>query len=434
MNLGLILSLESKNNINLSCKMGTSVIASKNYKNGYKTLDHSINAFLSSNSLNPEKIKSLTTICDITGFNPSTAKNSDSIGYIQQLPGNYSIDIKKINIREKTYRIHSINLGMTKDMDPLKKITDAISYFNNRGIKKIGINSYFSKSYPEIENNTCKVISDISNVKLEIIKSNIFNISDYILREHYLLTNLIYMEQARNLVYKVNTALDYSNIKCPLYFLRGDGFIIDEASILKEPASTWLSDHTGRILGASRVAGVENAIIISRTNNEITASGVSSSLPVLVDDSTRIFETRSPGFFPKIIHINDLGSTDEMRDTVNRFNMTKDSFSPLINLTEYAPEDFSLMNKYMKIDDSSALTAIGAASANYSKNFMTNVFNATSAKIEESKSHLLEEAERYFFENKIDIKNISYDFSVSPLKYMKYSSYFIKLSAKGYIN
>ncbi|SHI50680.1 hypothetical protein SAMN02745751_00430 [Dethiosulfatibacter aminovorans DSM 17477] len=434
MNLGLILSIENKNRFTLSCKLGTSVIASKDYKKGLSSLHDSIDNFLSSHSFDANCIKSLTAVCDITGLNLSAQVKTNDIGYIQQFPGKYSTDVKKLDICNKTYRVHSINLGLSKDKESLSKIGDAVRYFNEKGIEKVGLNSYFSKSYPEIENSTHEILENLSNGRLEITKSSIFNVDDYISREHYLLTNLVYLDSARKLVSIINDALKVSSIKCPLYFLRGDGYLIDETSILKEPASTWLSSHTGKILGSSKIAGAENTIVISRIKDDITASGVSSSLPVLPGESTRTFDMKHPGFIPKIIHIKELGNADEMKDVINRFNFGKEDFFPLINLTGIASENFSLMNKYLEMDDSTELTAIGAASAFYSKNFTTTVFNASSSKIDSIKVMLLEEAERYFNEIKLNKKNISYDFSITPLKYMKYNSYFIKLSAKGHIS
>lgn len=434
MNLGLILSIENKNRITLSCKLGTSVIASKDYKKGLASLHDSIDNFISSHSFDANCIKSLTAVCDITGLNLSAHGKSNDIGYIQQLPGKFSTDVKKLDIRGKTYRVHSINLGLSKDKESFNKIVDAVRYFSDKGIEKVGLNSYFSKSYPEIENNTHEIIEDLSKGRLTITKSSIFNVDDYISREHYLLTNLVYLDSAKKLVSIINDALKGSNIRCPLYFLRGDGYLIDETSLLKEPVSTWLSNHTGKILGSSKIAGVENTIVISRIKGDITASGVSSSLPVLQDKSARSFDMKCPGFIPKIIHIMELDNADEMKEVINRFNFDKEDFFPLINLTGITPGDFSLMNKYLEMDDSTELTAIGAASAFYSKEFTTTVFNASSSKIDSIKASLLEEAEMYFSGIKLDKKNISYDFSITPLKYIKYNSYFIKLSAKGYIS
>ncbi len=428
-----LIILLNNNKIIIANTLGSTTILSKKYNANVNKLKYVLNDFIFNNSIDPLKINAIIVVCDITNLHIPINKCNNNIGYIQLKPSKQAYTIEKKIIGKKVIKLFNINIGLHQKNDYSDNIKQAISYINKNKISKLAINSYFSTTNPEKENELVKLIKKFSSKKLTILKSNIYKISNYLLKENYLLLNIIYYNTAKALLNMLNDALNSLDINCPLYFFRSNGTLIDKYSFLNTSMSTWLSNYSAKTMGCSYITNNNNCIIISKNNNNILIGNIKNSLPVLPENFSTFSRLKIPNFFPKTINVKNTKNLSSIKYSLNRIIVNNNEFTPIINLTSIKYKQCLLMDKVINIDDCFSLPCIGASTAKYEKEFISVIFNTNKISTDAIKQKLLNNAKEYLKENKIILKNIKYNFKITPIKYMPHNSCYIKVIVNGKI-
>lgn len=432
MKSGLTISINN-NHIVISNTIGIITVCSKIYKGNINQLHSFLELFINKHSIKPSDINSIIIVCDITKLYLPASKTNNKIGYIQIIPEQKNYYLEKKSVHNRNIKIYTFNVGLPKDNNYKENIKNAVSFFNEKKITQIAVNSYFSLMNVERENEAVDIIKKASKDNITVMSSNMYNMSNFLQRKNYLLLNLVYYNTTKSLLDKLHNSLESIGIFCPIYFLRSSGLLLDEKSILNNSFSTYHSEYTSKIMGSSYITNNNNSVVICNNENKIYASSIHNRIPVCSLEENTFSNLKIPYHFPKFIYLSETDNLKEIKKMINHISIKDNDFLPIINLTSTNLDTLSLTNPIINIIDSPELACIGASIANYKRQFIDIVFNTNEEKNNMMKNTLLNKAKKYIESNNIIIKNINYKFEFIPLKYMRYNSCYIKLSIEGQI-
>lgn len=432
MKLGLTI-LINNNHIVMSKTIGIVTVSSKTYKGNINQFSSFLQLFCEKNSIYPPDIEKIIIVCDITQLYLPANKTNNKIGYVQIIPEQKKYFSEKRSINNRNIKIYTFNIGLPKNPNYKENIKNAVSFFNEKKITQIAVNSYFSLMNVERENEVVDMIKKSSKGDITVISSNMYNMSNFLQRKNYLLLNLVYYNAAKNLLDKLHSSFESIGILCPIYFLRSSGLLLDEKSILNNSFSTYHSEYTSKIMGSSYISNNNNSIVLCNNENNIIAISIHNNVPVCSLEDNTFSNFKIPYHFPKVIYISRTDNLKELRKKINHISIKENDFLPIINLTSTKLDTLSMRNPIINIPNSPELACIGASIANYKRQFIDIIFNTNEEKNNIVKSKLLDKAKKYIENNNIIIKNINYKFEIIPLKYMRHNSCYIKLSIEGEI-
>jgi N-methylhydantoinase A/oxoprolinase/acetone carboxylase beta subunit len=189
-------------------------------------------------------------------------------------------DISK-TLGEHTYLLRG---GFLYDGRRLAEIDDnqvdvVVRDLKHKRISAVAISSAFSPMMPEPEVQIGeKIRNEIPGVRITL--SHRIGRLGLLERENAALLNSALLEFADTVVSSFGDALARRGLGCPFFVSQNDGTLMDAAFVRRFPALTFASGPTNSLRGASRLTGLDNAIVVD-------IGGTTSDIGVLQDGFPR---------------------------------------------------------------------------------------------------------------------------------------------------
>ena len=143
-----------------------------------------------------------------------------------------------------------------------KEATEAIRTLIKKGVEGIAVVGVFSPLYAEQELIMGRLIEEIAGSNFPYTLSHKIGAIGVVERENTTIINTSLIKSLANGFAKLRKVLDDLNIKAPLYITRNNGTMMSLEEALKYPVLTIASGPTNSFIGASKLAKINDAIII----------------------------------------------------------------------------------------------------------------------------------------------------------------------------
>lgn len=179
---------------------------------------------------------------------------------------------------------YMIEGGYLYDGRPLAPLEDGaidaiIRDLQQKRVGAVAISSAFSPMMPEPEDRVAERIrAAIPDIR--ITASYRIGRLGLLERENAALLNSALLRLANDVVDAFAAALKQRGLDCPFFVSQNDGTLMDAAFVRNFPALTFASGPTNSLRGASRLTGLENAIVVD-------IGGTTSDIGVLQDGFPR---------------------------------------------------------------------------------------------------------------------------------------------------
>ena len=180
--------------------------------------------------------------------------------------------------------VYMIRGGYLYDSRPLADLDDAevdavVRDLKHKRISAVAISSAFSPMIPEPEIHVAnKIRTAIPNIRITL--SHKIGRLGILERENAALLNSALLEFADHVVDSFAQALTERGLNCPFFVSQNDGTLMNAEFVRNFPALTFASGPTNSLRGASRLTGLDNAIVID-------IGGTTSDIGVLQDGFPR---------------------------------------------------------------------------------------------------------------------------------------------------
>lgn len=167
------------------------------------------------------------------------------------------------SLGDYNYMIHGGTLYDGQPLSELRQdeIDQVINDIKRNSIKSVAISAAFSPMNPqpelEVEQQLLAAIPD-----LDITCSHKIGRLGLLERENAALLNASLLKLADRVVTSFAEALAQHNLTCPFFISQNDGTLMDSQFVRLYPALTFSSGPTNSLRGASKLTGLENAIVI----------------------------------------------------------------------------------------------------------------------------------------------------------------------------
>ena len=181
-------------------------------------------------------------------------------------------------------RVYMLAGGYLYDGHPLAEFDDAaaeaiVDDIKAHGIRSVAIASAFSPMNPEPELRLAdRVLAAIPDARITL--SHKIGRIGILERENAAMLNAALLEFSDRVVTSFRSALDERQIKCRFFVSQNDGTLMDAGFVRDYPALTFASGPTNSLRGASRLTGLDNAIVVD-------IGGTTSDIGVLQDGFPR---------------------------------------------------------------------------------------------------------------------------------------------------
>ncbi len=182
---------------------------------------------------------------------------------------------------DHTYMIRG---GYLYDSRPLASLDDAevdalVRDLKHKGISAVAISSAFSPMIPEPEVQVAdKIRTAIPDIRITL--SHKISRLGILERENAALLNSALLEFADHVVDSFAEALTKRGLNCQFFVSQNDGTLMDAEFVRNFPALTFASGPTNSLRGASKLTGLDNAIVVD-------IGGTTSDIGVLQDGFPR---------------------------------------------------------------------------------------------------------------------------------------------------
>ncbi len=180
--------------------------------------------------------------------------------------------------------IYMIRGGYLYDGQPLASLVDAevdavVRDLKHKRIRAVAISSAFSPMVPEPEFQVAeKIRTAIPDIRITL--SHEIGRLGILERENAALLNSALLEFADNIIDSFAEALTNRGLNCQFFVSQNDGTLMDAEFVRNFPALTFASGPTNSLRGASRLTGLDNAIVVD-------IGGTTSDIGVLQDGFPR---------------------------------------------------------------------------------------------------------------------------------------------------
>lgn len=182
---------------------------------------------------------------------------------------------------DNVYMLHG---GYLYDGHPVADLDDAeidamIGDLRQRDVAAVAIASAFSPMNPEPELDVAaRIKAAIPDIRLTL--SHKIGRIGILERENAALLNAALLPFADRVVTSFRTALDQRGLECRFFVSQNDGTLMDAEFVRNFPALTFASGPTNSLRGASRLTGLDDAIVVD-------IGGTTSDIGVLQDGFPR---------------------------------------------------------------------------------------------------------------------------------------------------
>lgn len=189
-------------------------------------------------------------------------------------------DLKR-SLGDHTYMIRG---GYLYDGRPLASLDDdevdaVVRDLQHKHIGAVAISSAFSPMNPEPEIQVAdKIRAAIPDIRITL--SHMIGRLGILERENAALLNSALLEFADSVVASFARALTNRGLNCRFFISQNDGTLMDAEFVRNFPALTFASGPTNSLRGASRLTGLDNAIVVD-------IGGTTSDIGVLQDGFPR---------------------------------------------------------------------------------------------------------------------------------------------------
>ncbi len=425
----LIFNIQS-NNIILAFGYKKIILALEQFSiNSFQAEENLLQSFFTRNGLTSTMVKNVIVIADLSSSINQSLHVGDNLAYfrIAQSP----IEFEPISpiVKNTDFNIHTFNLSFPNNPESKLQIKKTLTALLKLSINKIAINSTYSLIHSTNEEQIIEICEKIYPNVFTYYPSYIYNIPNFLLRENVLLLNYLLFNATKSLNFSLDRILKASSLTVPIYFLKGDGTLVNKEEILKYPLLTKQAEFTSYLLGASYYTDQKDAIVIVPDHNQIHLGLVIDQSPK-TNNVTMINNLKLPGKYPIFKSFNTIPSDSKLEEALKLLNPFLGSI-PVLNLVKKIKKSPSLQYPLLSLPNKQQTQIIGALNAPFTLSVekTTSLF-AVDMK-EKEKKHLLDQAMTILKKNNIHLTDMNHQFEANSLRYLEQNLYFFKLTIHG---
>jgi len=238
----------------------------------------------------------------------------------------------------------------------------------------------------------------------------------FLLSENRLLADACLKEALSRKVRQIEHVCRDLGYDAPLFLLSGEGYCLDLASVLKDPLKSWQAEHAAKLIGASRLLRLSDAVAVSLVNDRIVIDRVKDNYPVAMGRTKQFFGLQISGPFTGAIEFSAARPRQRILEAIQTVN-TEPGPLPIIDMTGGLLDSLELETERYIIESLESALITGAQCAPFRMDFYGSAPQSSTEDL--LKASLHEEADRWMASSRIRLRDFTAEYISIKARYMK---------------
>jgi hypothetical protein len=324
-----------------------------------------VKRFLVGHDLSSKNIDRVILRFDIDNFFNELKQTQDLvIGYIKLSQSDTSPEQFSPFINKAGAEIETRTIDYNDQEIFERKLKRILTEFQNRNIRHIAINSYYSLSEANIEQELISHCRKIVGDHFSYHSINPFISPNFLVHENTLLINTIFKDIVYKILNEIKSVITEFQFPLPLLVASADGSLTDQEQVLDYPFLTWQSGLTAKAIGAGIYTNNTNAIIILPYKNGLQF-GVLKDRKALTTNELNVYKgVQLCGEYPLLVNLAKIPNQEKLLNILETLNPCLGCV-PLLNFSGQKLPPLNLSYPIDDIENSSKTKLLGVLNSRY---------------------------------------------------------------------